>query len=270
MAGYAQKGDIDPKTGHRYAENPNKGWIWDDQYWSEVQEPALKAAYMNTPAGLIQTVMDDYNKKFDEYTRKYNEFDKNNPFVFDKVLGEERAKVSQRLDPYYNQTLSDYLTGVDLQRKRGLEDERKILTEINQDVTKLTGQQQLEAQDAIDRSREGAVDAGLYTSGARLRAQGRIEEAQGRAEDQTLQTAERKTKDVQLTGERQKQDLGLQETRTRRDIEQERQYQTESQSLTEVDRLQKQRAFEQGQYAGVFPGNDPNRYQSSLYSLLGA
>lgn len=269
------KGDINPITNKPYAVNPNTG-VWDDTYWAEVVEPALKQQYgiqdaSNNPAmALIQTTIDEYTKKAEAYTAKYNEFEKNNPFVMDKVLGEERAKVAQRLDPYYTQTLGDYLTGVDTQIRRGVEDERTMLTELNQDTTTYEGNAKIQLTDAIEKSREGAADAGLYNSGQALREQGKIERESGQNLSDYLTTAQRKKEDIQKTQERNAQDLTLQKAQKTRDLGQEQYYQTEAQTQTAVGERQKLRSFEQGQYTGAPAGVDPTQFSQKLYNYLGA
>lgn len=265
------KFDINPKTGKQYGINPATG-VQDDNYWAQVVEPRLKQAggpnYEDPVQKLIQTTIDEYGKKADEYTKKYNEFEKNNPFVFDQVLGEEKAKVAQRLDPYYEQTLGDFLTGVSLKRQRGIEDERTLLTELQQDTDKFTGNQKLQLTDAIEKSREGAADAGLYSSGAALREQGRLEQQSGQTLSDALTTADRKKKEIETNQQRNTQDLNLEQTQKTRDLKQEQTYQTESQALPEVQRRQQQREFERGQYTGAYAGVDPNQFQSQLYGML--
>jgi hypothetical protein len=39
------KGDMNVETGHRFAENPNRNWNWDDNYWANEVEPRLKSGW---------------------------------------------------------------------------------------------------------------------------------------------------------------------------------------------------------------------------------
>src|SRR3990167_8392914 len=75
------------------------------------------------PAG--QSIFDAINKQNEKFIAKIKEFDEKNPFVYDTILEEEMKKVGQRLDPYYKQTLDDFLTSINRKRTRSLEDERK-------------------------------------------------------------------------------------------------------------------------------------------------
>jgi hypothetical protein len=221
-------------------------------------------------ADLLKSVTDDYTRKLEDYTKKSKDFDANNPFVFDQVLGEERTKVAQRLDPYYQQTLGDFLTGVNIKRSRSLEDERTMLTELQQDVDQVSGEEKQRLVDALDRSREGFVDAGLYTSGARLREQGREETQTNKTLADTMTNQQRQEQRIKTQTSRIGEDLTLEERLKRRDLGREQSYQTESQALTETQRRQSQREFEKGQYAGTYPGVNPSTYQGGLYSILGA
>lgn len=218
---------------------------------------------------MVQSAIDKYQQQYDEYSRKYREFDQKNPFVFDKILEEEKTKVSQRLDPYYNQTLNDFLTGINTKRQRSLEDERTLLTELNRDVDQFTGRQRENLDYTLQKTGEGYADAGLYTSGQELRAEGRqIADAQDTLGNY-IQNADTQRNKIATTGIRQEQDLSLSEQLQRRDLEREKQYQVGTQALGETELRQRQREFERGQYTGAAPGVDPMSYQNNLYSLLG-
>lgn len=264
------KFDINPATGKAYGWNPATQSI-DDNYWALVVEPQLKAQFA-TPfdpvSSMLQSIMDDQTKKLEEYTRKSKEFDTKNPFIFDEMLGVERTKVKERLDPYYEQTLSDFLTGVNIKRSRSLEDERTLLTEVQEDVDRIAGDEKLRLTDAIERSREGFADAGLYTSGARLRDQGREEAQSGKTLADTLTKQERAKKQITTQTGRLGEDLALEERLKRRDLSQEQSFETESQALAETQRRQQQREFEKGQYTGPYPTINPSTYQSGLFNLL--
>ena len=83
---------------------------------------------------LIRQTEQAYVKQAKEYEGRLTEFEKRSPFVFDKILEAEQQKVSQRLDPYYNQTLSDFLRGIERTRTRSVEDERTLLTDSKKDI----------------------------------------------------------------------------------------------------------------------------------------
>lgn len=217
---------------------------------------------------LINTAVDAYTKQVDDYKTKYGEFEANNPFVFDKVLEEEKIKVKQRLDPYYEQTLSDFLQGVNTKRRRSLEDERTLLTELNQDTDRVVGNQRMQLDDALQKSKQGFADAGIYDSGKRIREEGRLEASTNENMATAFQAQQRGTQRIETGAQRTAQDLTLQESTKRRDLTQEQSFQTESQALPEVERLRTQREFERGQYTGAPAGVPPLDFNNSLYQYL--
>lgn len=252
-----------PQTGR------NQRW-WGNGIWTNGDEPSQASSEVQADPvqSLIQTSIDEYTKKYNEYTSKYNEFEKNNPFVFDTVLSEEKAKVKQRLDPYYEQTLTDYLTGVNTKRQRSLEDERTLLTDLNKDKDTYEKDQQTMIDDTLEKTREGAADAGLFNSGTRLRAEGKIQAGAQDDLGKYLTQQERRVNDIKTQSKRIGEDLTLDERIKRRDLTQDQTYQTEAQALPEVVRRQQQREFERGQVTGAPPGVDPTSYSNSLYSFL--
>lgn len=260
--------DINPETGKAYAVNPATG-VWDDNYWAQVVEPQLKQLYGPDPVQeMIENSINAYNSKLEEYNKKYNEFEQNNPFIFDKVLEQEKTKVAQRLDPYYEQTLSDYLQGVNTRKQRSLEDERTLLGELQQDTDRYTEDKKQIIDDTLEQSRQGFADAGLYASGQQLRAEGKIKTQGEKDLQETLLNRERKTRQVQTDTRRLGEDLSLEQSLRQRELKREQTYQTEQQALPEVERLRQQREFERGQFTGAAPGVEPLQYQNSLYSLL--
>lgn len=222
----------------------------------------------STTDRMISTATDIYSKAFDEYTRKYKEFDAKNPFDWNKILENERAKATQRLDPYYTQTLNDYLRGVNLKRQRSTEDERTILQELQADVDYYTGETKQKLTDAIEKSRNGYADAGLLGSGQAYRSEGQLQAAAGNNLNRYLTEAERSKQKTQLETQRFNQDLTLEEQMKKRDLAQEKSYNIESQALTGRQQALGQRQFEKGQYTGAPPGANPSVYDNSLYSFL--
>lgn len=261
------KSDINPDTGKPYAVNPATG-AWDDNYFAQVVEPQLRNIYSDPVSDLLNPIIDKYTQQLENYQKKYKEYNEKNPFVFDTVLAEEKKKVGQRLDPYYEQTLSDYLKGVETKRSRSIEDERRVLGELQQDTDQFVGREKNRLLDAIERSREGYSDAGLYSSGKRFREQGQLEANTNETLSDALTQKNRKEQDVATGRKRLEEDLTLDEKLKRRDLEKEKTYQTEMQSYTETQRRQQQNEFERQQYAGAIPGVDTGQLGTSLYKLL--
>lgn len=223
----------------------------------------------DTAASLIQAAIDKYTGLFDEYSRKYREFDAANPFVFDDILSEESRIASQRLDPYYQQTLGDFLSGVEKKRQRGYEDTRNLLAELNQDINDYTGDAKLGLQRSVERTREGYADVGLSQSGAALGSEG-IQAAQtGDQLNRYLSRQEERRTGINRAQDRFITDLGLEESLQRRNLAREQAYNVQSQALGETERRQRQREYEKAQYTGLPPGASPQQYSSYTLGLLG-
>lgn len=218
---------------------------------------------------ILNTAVDSFKKAQDEYAAKHKDFTTKNPFNYDQVLAEEKTKTAQRLDPYYSQTLSDFLQGVTTQKTRSLEDERSLLTELDADSTSYEEGVKNDLTTALEQSREGAADAGLLSSGAALRSQGKLEATAqtGLADFNRKQTARKSG--IELAGKRlREEDLPLQERIKKRDLAQEQSYNVESQSLAEAQRRASQYSFDLAQYTGAPPGADPFSFDTSSYNFL--
>src|SRR5690606_14277060 len=105
------KNDINPATGQPYAVNPATG-VWDDNYFATQVEPMLKKQFGNPVLDYLNSVASETAKRMEEYNKKVSDFDAANPYAPDEWLADEKAQAEQRLDPYYTQTLNDYLQGV--------------------------------------------------------------------------------------------------------------------------------------------------------------
>lgn len=229
------------------------------------------------PSG--QAIFDAMNKQNEKFIAKVKEFDTKSPWVYDTILEEEIKKVGQRLDPYYKQTVDDFLTSVNRRRNRSTEDERRTLSEISMDVDDYTKENKMAVEDALEKSREGYADAGLYSSGKRQRAEGRIGiEGQNTMGDY-MQGQERRMGDVKLSTQRDLEDIGEEERVFGREVGSygaggtfkrgaQSEAETRLQAIPEVERRRSQREFERRQYAGAPAGADQAAYYLDTYSLL--
>jgi hypothetical protein len=274
------KGDINPATGKAYAINPSTG-AWDDNYWANTVEPALKAQYGGSQAdGTISTAINQYGLSLDEYQKRYKEFDTKNPFNFDDMLTKETAKVGERLDPYYKQTLNDYLTGVNLKKTRSLEDQRTLLTNLNADTESYQEKDQQALIDTLAKTRQGFADAGLYFSGAQQRAAGATTASNQTNMADYLRGQETKKNTINTTNQRTQEDINLEKSQTQRDIGSfdangnyvrgaTPAYEVKSQALSAANQDQSLWQYQKSQYLGAPPGADYSLYQTENNNLLG-
>lgn len=264
------KTDINPQTGKPYAVNPATG-VWDDNYFATVVEPQFRGSSNSagtTADQLIKTSIDKYTQLADQYTSKLSEYDQKNPFVFDKILEDQTAQVTNRLDPYYTQTLADFNNGIETKRTRSIEDRDKLLSELSQDTNTYTGNAKIALDAAMNKSREGFADAELYGSGQQLSGTGQIDAQGKRSLDQYMTGQERAAGNITTAANRTGQDLTTEQTKGVRDINTQKSYDVQSQSLAETLRQQNQREFERQQYAGIPPGVNGADYSSYVFGLL--
>lgn len=219
---------------------------------------------------LINNVTSFYKKQQDEYNSKASDFDKNNPFNFDQVLADQKTKVGTRLDPYYEQTLGDFMHGIESTKSRSLEDERRLLGDIQKDVDQYQGDAKLNLDKVLDATRQGAADAGMYFSGKTLAAEGEQRAQEGEGVNKFLDAAEQKKQGINRTTGRTLEDLAFKEGTGKRDINTEKQYNIESQAIGETNRLRNEREFSRQQVLGAYPGVNPMKFEDFSYNLLGA
>jgi hypothetical protein len=206
---------------------------------------------VNPAQKVMDTITSSYQKLIDNYALKGKEFDTKNPFVFDEVLASKRNEVATRLDPYYTQTLNDYVRGVEVKRSRSLEDEKTILADTNSDVANFTGKTKDVLEEALRTSAEGNADSGLFFSGLSLRKEGMMtNDANSSLKDYTT-GAERTLRNAGTMRGRTLEDLTRESTMKTRDLNQEKYYNTESGALKETNLAQAKRDLERNQYIGA-------------------
>jgi len=210
-----------------------------------------------------------YQSFLDNYASKVKDFDAANPFSFDEVLATKRTEVSQRLDPWYTQTLDDYLRGVTLKRNRGLSDERTLLSELSADTETYIGRNKQLLDEAKATSAEGYADSGLFFSGSRMRKGGMLESESGQTLQSYLTTADRAANKARLGTSRTMEDLAIDESTKRRDLERQKYADVESASLNETNLAQMRRNLEKAQYLGSpFASSSLSSLPSNFSSLL--
>lgn len=120
----------------------------------------------------IKSVLDDLTRPLKEANDRAKQFDEKNPFVFDEVLAKNSA--TERLSPYYDSELKDYLSGVDRARGKTLADESKLKKELDIGVDQTTGNIRKNIEETIRNTQEGKASAGLLFSGATERDTGKV------------------------------------------------------------------------------------------------
>ncbi len=181
LSGVLQGSYIDPNSGN-LAFNSNAGVGSADQQIAELQKQidtldrnntngggggSIPAPQSQNPTKLandyISNILNTITKPFLDAAQRAKEFDANNPFSFDEAAA--NASASERLDPYYNATLSDYLTGVNRQRQRTVQDQQALREELSTEATNTSEQTANALDKALRSSEQGYASAGLFGSG---------------------------------------------------------------------------------------------------------
>ena len=208
----------------------------------------------NAIDSLMSAIVDPVSKAMQEWYDRLNEFDKNNPFAFDEA--QAKASAEERLNPYYNATLNEFMTGIRASRSRSLEDETRTVGELNADASKLSERERIATQEAIRGSEEGFAGAGLFFSGRRERATGMEEVGGLQSQEDIGTTLGRGVESAKRLSSRTLEDLALREAREKRLSEAERTTALE----TDISGRKKEAAYQRGleklAYAGQAPGLD--------------
>lgn len=256
------KGHLGMSLAEFYKQNPGAQQM--------VQSGALD------PTG--QYIQNTVQKLDEQYFGKIKEYDKNNPFIYDDVLKQEIAKAGTRLDPYYIQTLNDYTRGIDLTKSRSTEDLRKTLANLTSDISSYTETTKNNLADALEKSRQGYADVGLYFSGNEARNVAKTGLDTNNTLNEYTRGKQTSMDTATTSDQRAQQDANLKLGQFQRDIGHfdaatgkfvrgaQSEAEVRSQALPEVNARQQERQFGLGQYAGPPPGADPNMFYLNLYS----
>ena len=155
------------------------------------------------------SILSAATKLNEEVGRRFKEFTAAHPFKADEVLKIKKGEAAEQIDPYYNETLSNYLLGVERKVQRGTQDTRDLLTELSAQTASYTEGAQLKLNEARNRAREGYAGVGLFESGARFREEGLLEKETGLQTEDYLRRQGLRT-DIARTGQaRLEEDIGL-------------------------------------------------------------
>lgn len=212
-------------------------------------------ATVETTPDIVSAFVDPIAEAIEKWRQRLEEFDKNNPFAFDEA--QARASSEERLNPFYDAELNDFLQGIRYSRTRSFEDMNRTIGELNVDASKLSEKERFATQEAIRSSEEGFAGAGLFFSGARERATG-VQEVGGIQREEELQTnLERGIGSAQRSRQRLLEDTALQEARQRRLIEAGRTTALETDISAKKKEAEYRRGLERLQFAGDIPGISP-------------
>lgn len=170
----------------------------------------------------LASILESFTRRQDERNAIVTQFTAKNPFVFDEVLAQKTLQAREQLDPYYNQQLSDYISGIEKQKGRSLEDSRLLLSELSQDASQYKEDSAVKLELALDRAGQGATEVGLYNSGAGKRQEGLLKRDQNLGLGNYNQDVERQTGNINRTLSRSLEDMQRESNIFQRDQQAER------------------------------------------------
>jgi hypothetical protein len=204
---------------------------------------------------IVSAFVEPIANAIESWRQKLEEFDRNNPFSFDEA--QARASAEERLNPYYDAELNDFMQGIRYAKNRSFEDMTRTVGELNIDASKLSERERLNTQEAIRSSEEGFAGSGLFFSGRRERATG-LEEVGGLQKQEDIQTKlGRNVASTSRSHERLLEDKALQEAREKRLIGAARTTSLETDIAGQKKEAEYRRGLERLQFAGDIPGLSP-------------
>lgn len=172
---------------------------------------------------LINQSVNKFQEAQTQANQKFGDYQKANPFSFDEYLkGQATTMAKEQVDPYYNESLSNYLLGVSRKQQRSLSDTQDLVGELQATTKSFTENTKLALDEALNKSREGYADTGLFDSGQRYRSEGLTTQASGNAMDTFTRQQNLRQKGYETGNQRTLEDLALGKTMDVRNLERSR------------------------------------------------
>lgn len=221
-------------------------------------------------SSVAQATADAIAENYNTFQQREKDFANANPWDMDKVLSEEAAKVKQRLDPYYNQTLGNFLQGIEVKKARSLEDERNLLGQLTQTTDRYNQQQKDVLKNSLDTIDQSNASNDLSSSGFGERQQGNTLADTQLGLEAYNQNAGNTARQAQLQGQRTRgYDLPMQTQLEKQQLGAEQTANEYAQTYGQTQQRQNQYQFNQQRFAGQIPGASNLNSQTDLYKLLG-
>lgn len=193
--------------------NPNNvDYIKKLQSGSASGSPSPSGTNLSPLDQVNQTIQDSFQKLQDEVRQKFGDYTAGHPFKLDEVLASKRTEAKEQIDPFYDQQLGDYLTGVQRKIDRGANDTRDLLTELTASTDSYTGQAQNTLEAATRQAEQGFADNGLLNSGEALGAEGVLKQNTGANLTDYMRKADLQRKNLISANQRNVEDLNLGKT----------------------------------------------------------
>jgi hypothetical protein len=234
-------------SGSRFG-NPGEAIAVDGEGGGSQQPQASSQPQPTSPLQAVnQTIEDSFKKLQDEVRQKWGDYTAGNPFKVDDVLAAKTKEASEQIDPYYNELLGDYLTGVQRKVSRGVDDTRDLVSELSASTAAYSEQTQLNLDSALESAEKGFIDSGLIGSGDHLRTEGRLMQSTNSELSDYMRKADYQKKQLETGLSRNLEDINLSKKGYVSDLERNRftDVQNRAGQLTKETGQQYIRGFEQ-------------------------
>lgn len=200
-----------------------QGWNDDNAIRADISAGGWKNKIPSGGGGDVQSqvngaIQDSYSQLQQQVVKNFKDYNTSNPFNIDKIQASSLSQAKEQIDPYYNETLNDYLTGVQRKLGRGQQDTQQLLTQLNADTSSYSRDTQIKLQQAMQNAGQGYASAGLYDSGARQQNQGLTQVQSNNQLNDYLRNQDYRTQQIQQGQSRDVQDVAQAQRQQVRDI----------------------------------------------------
>jgi hypothetical protein len=177
----------------------------------------------NSPLEDVNKALEDsFQKLQNEVVQKFGQYQGGNPFKVDQVLADKTTEAKEQIDPYYDQLLGDYLSGVTRKINRGNDDTRDLLSELSASTDSYMQDANNNENNSINTAQQGFAENGLIGSGDQLNAEGQIKQNTGANVADYTRKADAQTKQLTNANTRNIEDINADKTNYQTNLEQNR------------------------------------------------
>jgi len=155
----------------------------------------------------INALVEPILEELGEFEQRVKDFGLEGPFAFDEALAREASK--EIVDPYYDQLLNEFVSGIEMRRQQGATEEKELLGALSKSKEYESGNLRRQIENAIDSTEKGYELSGLYQSGERRSAVGKREAAGQTEMDRLAETYRQRGSDVSRQWQDELSQLGL-------------------------------------------------------------
>jgi hypothetical protein len=204
----------------------------------------------------VDDILNNAISSFTAYLPKsVKPYEEVNPFFFDEVLARQAAEAEYA--PYYDEMLSDYVTGVERTKSRSDSDFKRTLESLDAGKEYYMGTQRRLLDRAVKNVNEGYSGRGLFFAGAKDKDIGEMKTEYEAEKSNYMRNYEYQKSGAELAKQRLYEDVDLDQSKFTRDTERERKYAIEGGVLKRRSEAQeeyeagRQKYYDNASYNGL-------------------